>query len=152
MPKAVNTNSLIFGRLIRIKYRHAVKRAENFFAMLLLDDFAQSRRLADPVAQIVQLRSSHSAVADDVDVVDLGGMKGERPLHADAEGKTSDGEGLSDAAVSERDDDALKRLQSLSVAFFDLDPNLDGVADGQLGKIGAHRFFFDDVDDKKRGG
>lgn len=113
----------------------------------LSDDLFESRCLADAVAQIVQLRSSDLTVTNDVDMVDLGRMKGERSFNAYSERKTSYGKRFSYAAVLERDDDAFERLQSFSVAFNDLDPHLNGVADAEFGQIGLHCLFFNNVYD-----
>ena len=79
-------------------------------------------------------------------------MEGEHLLHADAVGDAADGEGLVDAAVLLGDDGTLKDLDTLAVAFLDLQVHTDGVADGDgrsflLGHIlldkALHEIHFD---------
>ena len=62
---------------------------------------AEGGRLADPVAQEVQLRASDLAVADDLDLLDPRAVNLERPLDADAARDPADRDRSGDpAAVS----------------------------------------------------
>jgi len=63
-------------------------------------------------------------------------VEGEHLLHTDAVGDTTDGEGLLDAAVLLGDDGALEDLDTLAVAFLDLQVDPDGVTHGDHGGLG----------------
>ena len=84
--------------------------------------------LAHAAAQIVQLGTPHSTVADHLDLVDGGRVHGEDLLHTDTVGDAAHGDGLGDAAVLLGDDGALEDLDTLAVAFLDLDVHPHGVA------------------------
>ena len=97
-------------------------------------------------SQIIKFSASYFTLSYDLNVIDLGRMQRESPFHADAVRNLSDGEGLSDGAVSASDDDTVERLKSFLVAFDDLNVNLYAVAYAKIGKIGSHSFFFNQID------
>ncbi len=57
-------------------------------------------------------------------------MDGEHLLNADTVGNAADGEGLLDAAVLLSNDGTLENLDTLAVAFLNLQVDTDGVTDG----------------------
>ena len=73
--------------------------------------------LAHAAAQIVQLGTPHSTIADHLDLVDGGRVHGEDLLHTDTVGDAAHGDGLGDAAVLLGDDGALEDLDTLTVAL-----------------------------------
>ena len=58
---------------------------------------ADAGALADPAAQVVELRAPDVTAGGDLDPLDLRRVHGERALHADAEGLLADREGLAHA-------------------------------------------------------
>src|SRR5699024_8301656 len=91
--------------------------------------------LAAALTQIVQLGATDLAAADHHDVIQAGGMQGERALHAYAVGRAADGERLAHRTVAAGDDHALKRLQTLAGTFDDLHEHAHGIADAELGNV-----------------
>ena len=83
--------------------------------------------LAHAAAQIVQLGTPHSTIADHLDLVDGGRVHGEDLLHTDTVGDAAHGDGLGDAAVLLGDDGALEDLDTLTGAFRTVSPTLTGV-------------------------
>ena len=104
------------------------------------------RGFTGTASQIIELSASDFTLSHDLDMVDLGRMQGESSFHADTVRNLSDGEGLSDGAVSASDDDTVERLKSFLVTFDDLNVNLYAVAYAKIGKIGSHSFFFNQID------
>src|SRR5690606_7012436 len=84
--------------------------------------------LADPAAQVVELRAPDVAAGDDLELLDLRRVHRERPLHADAEGLLSHGEGLAHTAALAGDHDALEDLGAAAVALDHLEVHADAVA------------------------
>ena len=76
--------------------------------------------LPQQFAQVVQLRAAHVATRDDVDVVDVRGVHGERPLDAHAVALLAHGEGLADAAALAAQHHALEDLDAFLGALDDL--------------------------------
>ena len=95
---------------------------------------AESGRLADALAQEVELGAAGDTVADDLDLLDARGMHRERALDAAAD--ATDGDGLVYAAASHPHDRPLEHLDALSAAFNDLDRDAHGVTGCDLGDIG----------------
>ena len=60
-------------------------------------------------------------------------MNRENTFHAYAVGNAADGEGLGNSGAVLCNDGSLENLNSLSVALFDVDVNLNGVSDNNLG-------------------
>ena len=115
--------------------------------LLLLD----LRGLAGEIAQIVQLCTADLAAAQYGDLVQTRGMQRESTLHADSVGNTAEGEGLTDAAVTARDADALEGLQTLALAFHDLHHHTEGVADAEVRDVGLELFALDRADNLAHG-
>ena len=99
------------------------------FGWLGSDLFLDLCSLAKTVAQIVQLRAANLAVADALDVDDVGSVERENLLAADTIGDAANGDGFFDTAVLLGDDGALEDLDSFAGTFLDFDMNANGVAD-----------------------
>ena len=78
-------------------------------------------RLTDAITQIVELAAANTAVADGLDLGNIGGMNRENTLHAYAVGNAADGEGLGNSGAVLCNDGSLENLNSLSVSLFDVD-------------------------------
>src|SRR5437763_1137698 len=81
---------------------------------------------ADLPTQVVQLGAVHVPDRRDVDLVDLGRVQGERPLHADSEGLLADGERLAGAGALPLQHDPLEDLNSLPLALDHLEVDAHG--------------------------
>jgi hypothetical protein len=101
---------------------------------------ADAGLLADAAAQVVELRAVDVADRRDLDPLDLRGVQGERPLHADAERLLPDGEGLARTGALPLDDDALVDLDAAALALDHLEVDAHGVPcleAGHLAQLGA---------------
>ena len=94
--------------------------------------------LAKTVAQIVQLRAANLAVADALDVDDVGSVERENLLAADTIGDAANGDGFFDTAVLLGDDGALEDLDSFAGTFLDFDMNANGIADLNFRQLLLH--------------
>src|SRR5262249_29218046 len=94
---------------------------------------AQPGRLADALAEVVQLRPPNLAGALHLDLGDLRRVQREDALDALALDDAADGEHLAHALVAHADDDALEDLHALLLALEDALVDLHLVADGELG-------------------
>src|SRR4029079_19792213 len=106
--------------------------------------------LAGPVAQEVQRGSPDLAVTDDLDLLDAGAVDLEGPLDADTARDPADRDRARDPAAAEAHHDALEDVDPRAVAFHDLGRDLDRVARGELGKVGAELVGDDLVEDVHR--
>ena len=68
-------------------------------------------------------------MTDDLDRIDRGSVDGEHLLNTNAVGNAADGEGLGDAAVLLSNDGTLEDLDTLTVAFLNLQVDTHSVAD-----------------------
>ena len=68
-------------------------------------------------------------MAHDLDVGHIGTVEREHTLDTDTVGHTADGEGLGDTAALFGDDRAFEDLDTLALAFTDLNIHTDGIAD-----------------------
>ena len=98
--------------------------------------FLEAGSLAAEVAEVEELGAANLVGADLFDLVDNLGVVGEDALDALAEAHFADGEGALRALLA-GDDHAFKGLETLFLAFFDLDLHADGVAGGEVGEVGA---------------
>src|SRR6185312_4197653 len=108
---------------------------------------AQGRRLADPLAQEVQLRAPRLAVPDDLDLLDPRTVHHERPLDADAAGDLAHRDRARDATATQAHDRALEDLDALLAALDHAGRHLDRVAGGELGQVAADLVGDDLVED-----
>ena len=102
--------------------------------------------LADAVAEVVELGATDGTVADNLELGDLGAVKREGALDADAEGDLADSEGLAGTLAAHADDVALEDLLTLTVALDDAVVNLDVVARANLGDVLADLLTLDGAD------
>ena len=72
-------------------------------------------------------------MGQDLDLVDIGRVHREGALDADTVALLADREGLADTATGPPDDNALEHLDTLLVAFDDLDMDVDGVPGPKVG-------------------
>ena len=113
----------------------------------LFDDFFYLGSLADSSSEIVQLRTSYLASSDDLNLLDLRRMQRPCLLNADSVGVLSDGECRSDTSALLLEHNALEYLDSLTVSFFDLRGNADGVAYVELRDLCLELSSFDVFND-----
>jgi len=99
-------------------------------------DFLQAGSLAAESADVEELGAADAITTDLVDAINYLRVEGEDALDALAEAHLADGEGALCALV-DGDNEAFKRLQTLLVAFLDLDLDANLVAWEKLGEIGA---------------
>src|SRR5687768_4827986 len=103
-----------------------LQRPRNTTAAPLLA-FLQTGSLAAQAAKVVKLRPAHASSADHVDMVDYRSVHREDSFDALAEADLANGDGLAHAAVIAGNDNTLKRLQTLLVAFPDFDVHPDRI-------------------------
>ena len=111
---------------------------------------ADAGALADPAAQVVELRAPDVAAGGDLDLLDLRRVHGERALDADAEGLLADREGLAHALALALDDHALEDLRAAARALDDLEVDLDAVPGLEAGDAAQLRAL-EGVDDGAHG-
>src|ERR1700753_1833639 len=99
-------------------------------------DFAQTGCLAAQAAEVEQLRPADLVGTDLLDLVDDLGVVGENALDALAEAHLANGEAALGALLA-GDNHALKSLETLFFAFFDLYLHADGVARSEGREVGA---------------
>ena len=101
-----------------------------------LDD---AGRLTAAAAEVIELRATDLAAADDFDLGDVGRVDRENALDALAVGDLADREVLVDAGAGAADDDALVGLGADVIALDDLHHHLDGVAGAEFGHAALRR-------------
>src|SRR5207342_3155333 len=120
--------------------RRAASRSGRVLAAL-----ADLRGLAATVTQVIELGSPDRASADDLDLLNDWGVKGEGALNADAVADLANGERLADATAGSTDHHPLEDLHAGLVALNDSDVNLQGVAGTELGNVVSQRGRVDKV-------
>ena len=98
---------------------------------------AHAGRLADAVAQVVELGAPHVAARGDLDSLDLRRVQRERSLDADAEGLLAHGERLARAVALALDRDALEDLGAPAGALDHEEVHAQAVA--RRGSAGTRR-------------
>ena len=94
---------------------------------------ADARPLADAAAQVVELGAPDVAAGGDLDPLDLRRVHRERALHADAERRLADREGLADALALALDHHAFEDLGTAASALNDLEMDANAVTRGEVG-------------------
>jgi hypothetical protein len=94
-------------------------------------DLAQTSSLAAQTAQVKQLRTANLVRPNLLDLIDNLRVVGEDALDALAEAHLANGKGTL-RAFAARNHHALKRLETLFLAFTNLDLYANGVAGGEL--------------------
>src|ERR1700687_54207 len=126
------------GRCCRPRRRNGHRHATS---ALLLD----LGLLATQLAQVVQLGAAHIAAGGDVDVVDVRGVDGERPLDTHAVAFLADGEDLTDTAALPANDDTLEDLDAFLGTLDHLHMHIHCVAGAEGRDIVAQRRLVDEV-------
>jgi len=108
--------------------------------------FAEGGRLADALAQEVQLGAAHLAVADDFDLLDARAVDLECPFDADARRDPADGDRSGDPAAAKAHDRPFEDLDALAIALDDLGRDLHGVTRGEFRQVGAELVLDDLVE------
>src|SRR3954470_19824776 len=98
---------------------------------------AQRCGLADALAQEVQLSAPRLAVAHDLDLLDPRAVDHERALDTDAARDLTHRDGSGDAAATHPHDRALEDLDALLAALDHARRDLDRIAGGEVGQVGA---------------
>ena len=106
-------------------------------------DFLDLGCLALTITQIVQLGTANLTVTDHFNVINTGGIDRERAFDADPVGHPANRKGLADATVTLGDNSTFESLQPFAVAFYNLHPDADRVADVEGRKIVADLLCFD---------
>ena len=91
--------------------------------------------LAGAFTQIEELRAAYTALAHNFHFFNERRVHGEHTLDAHAVSSAAHSKGLGNTAVLLRDDSALKRLDTLTLAFLDTNGNTHGIAHVELGTI-----------------
>src|SRR5688572_7131475 len=99
------------------------------------DALTDARRLARALAQVIELRAPHLALALDLDRGDQRRVGLERALHAFAGGHLAHDERRVEAAVALGDDHAFERLHALPLALDHVDADDHGVAGRKVGHV-----------------
>src|SRR6185503_14930554 len=101
----------------------------------------------DAATEVVELGAPHVAAGRDLDLLDLRRVDGERSLHADAEGKLADREGLADTVALAADHNALEDLRTAAIALYHLEVDAHAVTGLEVGHAPQLGFFeaFDDL-------
>ena len=93
------------------------------------DLFLDLSSLADSSADIVELAAANLTASYELNLLNNGRVYGENSFDSAAVSYTSYGKGLVDSAVLLSDNSTLEDLDSVLVAFLDLNVNLNGVTD-----------------------
>src|SRR5919106_689528 len=96
-------------------------------------------RLADPVAEEVELRATCDSVTDHLDLLDARGVDHEGPLHPDAARDAPHRDLTVQAATAHAHHRALEDLDPLAIALDHLDRDADSVPRGDLRDVGHTR-------------
>src|ERR1700676_635018 len=94
-------------------------------------------------AQVVELRASHFAPAQHLDLFDSRRMEWEDALDADAIGDLAYGKVRAIAAAADLDHEAFEGLDALLFALDDADLESDGIAHAKRGQVLTQRAIFD---------
>jgi hypothetical protein len=95
------------------------------------------------LANVIELGSADTSGADNLNLIDHGGVEWENAFHTMAERNLSDSERCARSAMFHSNADAFKNLDTFFVAFLDFDVNLDGVPRFEIRDTLTHLLFFD---------
>ena len=103
--------------------------------------FLDAGRLAGEVAQVVELRATDAATADDRDGGDHRAVRREDALDTDSARDLADRERFADATAAAGDAHTFERLEALLVTFFDADVDANRVTGAEGRNISAEPLF-----------
>ena len=106
-------------------------------------DFLDLGGFALTAAQIIQLGPANLTAANQVHMIYTRRMNRERTFHTDSIRHPAYSERFPDAAVALGDNSTFESLQTLTVAFNNLYPHTNGIADIELRKVGTDLLCFD---------
>src|SRR6202158_2825492 len=116
----------------------------------MLDLFLDARGFAGEIAQVVQLRASHTAAALDRDLGDARSVDREGALHTLAVRYLAHRKRRVEAAIAARDDHAFIGLNALAIAFDPLDLHHDRIAGLERRYLAGHALGFECLDNVHR--
>ena len=93
------------------------------------------------MTEVVELRATHAATADDDNGRDHRAVAREDTLDANSTGDFADREGLADSASTTSEANTLERLEPLLVTFFDADVDTNGITGAERWQISAEPLF-----------
>src|SRR6516225_8494514 len=97
--------------------------------------FADPRRFALQLTQVIKLRSPNTAGAHDLDFLDSGRMQGEDTFHPVAKGDLANGESGVARTTPQSNGRSLEDLYTFLVAFLDLNVDANCVPCAELGNV-----------------
>src|ERR671911_1765221 len=115
---------------------------------LALPELADARLLPHSLAQVVELGAPNVADRDDLELLDLGRVEGERALDADAERLLPHRERLAEPGALALEADALEDLDPLPVALDDLEVDAQRVPCLELRQVRAHVALLEALDNR----
>mgnify|MGYP007116388918 CR=1 FL=1 len=110
-------------------------------------DFFDTSSLAVTIAHVVELRTTYTPLANNLDGSHTWGMDREDTFTGNAVSSTTNREGFRQALANTFDDNAFVCLQTFSVPFDDLYFDANSVARTKFRNVGLHLCFFDLFDD-----
>ena len=119
----------------------------DLIAGLFVEFFRNSRRSAGQFAKIIQFCLAHVTATLKLDAVYKRTEGLESSLHTHTVRDLTNGKGRVEAAITLADDDSFEGLQSLAIAFLDLDLDNHCVSGAEFGKLLSHLLGFDLFDD-----
>lgn len=102
----------------------------------------ESGGFTNAVAEEVKFGAADFAAAQDLDVVDAGGVDEEDSFDSDSLEDAADGDGFGEAAAAFGDDGAFVGLDAFFAAFYDFDCDFYCVSDLDVGEVGFELFRF----------
>jgi hypothetical protein len=106
----------------------------------------ESSGFADAITQVVELRTSHNTMSNNIELGDLGRVQREDTLHSFSGDNFTHGECRVDPIASSMSDhNADKLLNSFFIAFLDSAMNTHGVADLERERFFSKTSLFDNV-------
>jgi hypothetical protein len=113
---------------------------------LAIEPLLDPSRLADAIAQVVELGPTNFTPANDLDAVNPWGMQQEDSLNPDSLKHPSDRNGFVNATIALGNHGPFVGLGSLFVAFLNDNADSDGVTDANLREAVFELFRFDGAD------
>ena len=106
-------------------------------------DFLDLRRFTLTLTQVIQLSPANFTTADQIHMVNAGGMDRESAFDTNAIGNAANRKGFADSAVALGNHGTFESLQAFPVAFDNLNPYAYSIAHIKLRSIAAQLLCFD---------